>query len=92
MAHAMVFTEGDLSGDVLSDAQTCLRPGGGVFRIRQRRTVRPGGRQRFAEVEPYDFHPGNFLPGRCARTVFAKATALVAAKQRGAFDIVFRRS
>lgn len=41
---------------------------------------------------PYDFHPRNFPPGRCAQTVFAKATALVAAKEHGAFDIVFRRS
>lgn len=41
---------------------------------------------------PYDFHPRNFPPGRCAQTVFAKATALVAARDDGAFDIVFRRS
>ena len=41
---------------------------------------------------PYDFHPRNFPPGRCAQTVFAKATALVAAREGGAFDIVFRRS
>ena len=41
---------------------------------------------------PYDFHPRNFPPGRCAQTVFAKATALVAARDGGAFDIVFRRS
>ena len=41
---------------------------------------------------PYDFHPRNFPPGRCAQTVFAKATALVAAKEDGAFDIAFRRS
>ena len=41
---------------------------------------------------PYDFHLRNFPPGRCAQTVFAKSTALVAAKEGGAFDIVFRRS
>ena len=41
---------------------------------------------------PYDFHPRNFPPGRCAQTVFAKATALVAAREDGAFDIAFRRS
>lgn len=41
---------------------------------------------------PYDFHPRNFPPGRCAQTVFAKATALVAAKERGAFDLFLRRS
>ena len=41
---------------------------------------------------PYDFHPRNYPPGRCAQTVFAKATALVAGKEDGAFDIVFRRS
>ncbi|MCY3623999.1 MAG: sarcosine oxidase, gamma subunit family protein [Gammaproteobacteria bacterium] len=41
---------------------------------------------------PYDFHPRNFPPRRCAHTVFAKATALVAAREDGAFDIVLRRS
>ena len=41
---------------------------------------------------PYDFHPRNFPPSRCIQTVFAKATALVAAKESGAFDIVVRRS
>ncbi len=41
---------------------------------------------------PYDFDPRNFPPGRCAQTVFAKATALIAAREDGAFDIVFRRS
>lgn len=41
---------------------------------------------------PYDFHPRKFPSGRCAQTVFAKATALIAAREDGAFDIVFRRS
>ena len=41
---------------------------------------------------PYDFHPRNFPAGRCVQTVFAKATALVAADVNGVFDIVFRRS
>ncbi len=41
---------------------------------------------------PYDFHPRVFPPGRCVQTVFAKATALVAAREDGAFDIAFRRS
>ena len=41
---------------------------------------------------PYDFHPRNFGAGRCVQTVFAKATALVAAREGDAFDIVFRRS
>ena len=41
---------------------------------------------------PYDFHPRGFPPGRCVQTVFAKATALVAAREDGAFDIAFRRS
>ena len=41
---------------------------------------------------PYDFHPRNFPPGRCAQTVFAKAGALVAANADGSFDLVFRRS
>ncbi|MDE0190047.1 MAG: sarcosine oxidase, gamma subunit family protein [Gammaproteobacteria bacterium] len=41
---------------------------------------------------PYDFDPRNFGPGSCAQTVFAKSTALVAARQDGAFEVVFRRS
>ena len=41
---------------------------------------------------PYDFHPRNFPPGRCVQTVFAQATALVAAAEDGSFDLVFRRS
>ncbi|MYF30079.1 MAG: sarcosine oxidase, gamma subunit family protein [Gammaproteobacteria bacterium] len=41
---------------------------------------------------PYDFHPRKFPPGRCAQTVFSKTTALVAAREDGAFDVVFRRS
>lgn len=41
---------------------------------------------------PYDFHPRKFPPGRCVQTVFAQATALVAAAEDGSFDLVFRRS
>ena len=41
---------------------------------------------------PYDFHPRTFPPGRCVQTVFAQATALVAAADDGSFDLVFRRS
>ncbi len=41
---------------------------------------------------PYDFHPRNFPPGRCVQTVFAQASALVAAVEDGSFDLVFRRS
>ena len=41
---------------------------------------------------PYDFHPRNFPPGRCVQTVFAQASALVAANEDGSFDLVFRRS
>ena len=41
---------------------------------------------------PYDFHPRNLPPGRCAQTVFARSTALVGAREDGAFDIVLRRS
>ena len=41
---------------------------------------------------PYDFHPRNFSPGRCVQTIFAKASALVAANADGSFDLVFRRS
>lgn len=40
----------------------------------------------------YDFHPRDFPPGRCAQTVFAAATALVAANADGSFDLVVRRS
>ena len=45
-----------------------------------------------AKSSPYDFHPRNFPAGRCVQTVFAKATALVAANPDGSFDLVFRRS
>lgn len=41
---------------------------------------------------PYDFHPRNFPAGRCVQTVFAKATALVAAAADGSVDLVVRRS
>ena len=41
---------------------------------------------------PYDFHPSNFPPGRCVQTVFAQATALVAAAEDGSFYLVYRRS
>ena len=41
---------------------------------------------------PYDFHPRNFPAGRCVQTVFAKASALVAANGDGSFDLVVRRS
>ena len=41
---------------------------------------------------PYDFHPRNFPPGRCVQTIFAKASALVAANADGSFDLVIRRS
>ena len=41
---------------------------------------------------PYDFHPRHFPPGRCVQTVFAKASALVAANADGSFDLVIRRS
>lgn len=41
---------------------------------------------------PYDFHPRNFPAGRCVQTVFAKASALVAAHADGSFGLVVRRS
>ena len=41
---------------------------------------------------PYDFHPRNFPAGRCVQTVFAKASALVAAHADAYFDVVVRRS
>ena len=52
----------------------------------------PAAGKVLQKSSPYDFHPRNFPPGRCAQTVFAKATALVAAREDGAFDIVSRRS
>ena len=41
---------------------------------------------------PYDCHSRVFAPGRCAQTVFAKATALVAANADGTFDLMVRSS
>ncbi len=40
----------------------------------------------------YDFHPLSFGQGRCVQTTFAKATALVARKKDGSYDLVIRRS
>lgn len=40
----------------------------------------------------YDFHPLHFGQGRCVQTNFAKATALVARKKDGSYDLVIRRS
>jgi len=50
------------------------------------------GRQVLSKLGAYDFHPGNFPPGRCAQTTLAKAGALVAANADGSFDLVVRRS
>ena len=52
----------------------------------------PGAGGVLRKSSPYDFHPRNFSAGRCTQTVFAKATALVAANGDGSFDLVFRRS
>lgn len=52
----------------------------------------PAAGKVLQKSSPYDFHPRNFPPGRCAQTVFAKATALVAAREEDAFDFIFRRS
>ena len=52
----------------------------------------PAAGRVLQKSSPYDFHPRNFPAGRCVQTVFAKTTALVAAKDGDAFDIVFRRS
>ncbi|MDE0350570.1 MAG: sarcosine oxidase, gamma subunit family protein [Gammaproteobacteria bacterium] len=41
---------------------------------------------------PYDFHPRSFPAGRCVQTVFAKASAVVAANSEGSVDVVVRRS
>ena len=40
----------------------------------------------------YDFHPRSFPPGRCVQTPFAKANALIAADEDGAFELFVRRS
>ncbi len=40
----------------------------------------------------FDFHPLSFGQGRCVQTTFAKATALVARKKDGSYDLVIRRS
>ena len=49
-------------------------------------------RQVLQHVTSYDVHPRVFPPGRCASTVFAKATALIAAEEQGAFVVLVRRS
>ena len=41
---------------------------------------------------PYDCHPRVFPPGRCASTVFAKTTALIAAVPDASFDLIVRSS
>ena len=41
---------------------------------------------------PYDCHPRVFPPGRCASTVFAKTTALIAAAPDASFDLIVRSS
>ena len=55
-------------------------------------TAGPAVGKVLQKSSPYDFHSRNVPPGRCAQTAFAKATALVAAKERGAFDLFLRRS
>jgi len=70
-------------------ASQIYRLGGGFIHVNLRGE---DAGQVLQKSSPYDFHPRNFPPGRCAQTVFAKATALVAAREDGAFDIVFRRS
>ena len=49
-------------------------------------------RQVLQHVTSYDVHLRVFPPGRCASTVFAKATALIAAEEQGAFAVLVRRS
>lgn len=49
-------------------------------------------RQVLQHVTSYDVHPRVFPPGRCASTVFAKAAALIAAEEQGAFAVLVRRS
>lgn len=52
----------------------------------------PDAGRLLQKSSPYDFHPRNFPAGRCVQTVFAKASALVAARADGSFDVVVRRS
>ena len=44
------------------------------------------------QASPHDFHPSVFAPGRCAQTVFAKATALVIATAEDSFELLVRTS
>ena len=54
--------------------------------------VGAGARTVLQKACPYDFHPRAFAPGRCVQTVFAKATALIAAESDAAFDLIVRAS
>ena len=54
--------------------------------------VGAGARTVLQKACPYDFHPRSFAPGRCVQTVFAKATALIAADSDAAFELIIRSS
>ena len=51
-----------------------------------------GARTVLQQASPYDFHPKAFAPGRCVQTVFAKATALIAAEADASFVLLVRAS
>lgn len=51
-----------------------------------------GARTVLQQASSYDFHPTVFAPGRCVQTVFAKATALVAATAADEFELIVRAS
>ena len=62
------------------------------------RLTGPRARELLRQASSYDTHPRTFPPGRCAQTVFAKITALIAAEgnsetdESATFDLVVRRS
>lgn len=62
------------------------------------RLTGPRANELLRQASSYDTHPRAFPPGRCAQTVFAKITALIAAEgnsepdESATFDLVVRRS
>lgn len=62
------------------------------------RLTGPRANELLRQASSYDTHPRAFAPGRCAQTVFAKITALIAADgnpetdEGSTFDLIVRRS
>lgn len=62
------------------------------------RLTGPRANDVLRQASSYDSHPRAFPPGRCAHTVFAKATALIAAEaaadapEGATYDVLVRRS